>query len=126
MQELSIISYFIFLKYFGLIIAVAVITPLVQLITRLVGGKGKTVRYFEASVGLFVGLAIPLTLFVIAGVIVSLDQSQGWYQAILILTSFIAPISLYISLRKLSNIDQKSALFTVIGFVLIGVMCFMS
>jgi len=126
MQELSIISYFIFLKYFGLIIAVAVITPLVQLITRLVGGKGKTVRYFEASVGLFVGLAIPLTLFVIAGVKVSLDQSQNWYLAILILTSFIAPISLYISLRKLSDIDQKSALFTVIGFVLIGVTFFMS
>ncbi len=126
MQELSIISYFIFLKYFGLIIGVTVITPLVQLITRLVSGRGKTVRYFEAAVGLFVGLAVPLTIFVLAGVKVALDQSQSWYSALMIITSFVAPISLYISLRRLARIDQKSALITVISFVVIGVTFFLS
>ena len=126
MQESNIvvISYFIFFKFFGLIIAVGVITPLVQLITRLVRGRGKTVRYFEASVGLFVGLAIPLTVFVVAGVKVALDQSQSWYSILMIVASFVAPISLYVSLRKLADIDQKSALITVITFVLIGLTFF--
>lgn len=126
MQESKIIaiSYFVFLKYFGFIIAVGVITPLVQLITRLVRGRGGTARYFEVAVGLFVGLAVPLTLFVVAGVKVVLDHSQSWYMALMIITSLVAPISLYLSLRKLSDIDKKSALITVIIFVLIGVTFF--
>ena len=126
MQESKIIaiSYFVFLKYFGLLIAVGIITPLVQLITRLVRGRGGTARYFEAAVGLLVGFAVPLTLFVVAGVKVALDNSLSWYKVLMILTSFVAPISLYVSLRKLSNIDKKSALITVIIFVLIGVTLF--
>ena len=88
MQESKIIaiSYFVFLQYFGLIIAVGVITPLVQLITRLVRGRGGTATYFEAVVGLFVGLAIPLTLFVVAVFKVVLDHSESWYLSLMIIT----------------------------------------
>lgn len=126
MQESKIIaiSYFVFLKYFGLIIAVGVITPLVQLITRLVRGRGGTARYSDTAVGLLAGFAVPLTLFVVAGIKVALDQSMSWYTFFMILTSFIAPISLYISLRKLSDIDKRSALITVVLFVFIGVTFF--